>query len=205
MKIIVGLGNPGEKYKHTRHNVGFLALEKIAEQKLISPTRDKLIFSKDNKFNSLISKTENKGEKIILVKPETFMNASGDAISKIMQYYKVGISDLIVIYDDVDIPLGQIRIRLKGSSAGHNGAQNIIDNLGSDQFIRVRIGISDSLKNMQEIDKKENKIDTKNYVLSLFSDREVKIVEKVVEEVAGIVVHHIGKKKELKATTLEIK
>ena len=205
MKIIVGLGNPGKKYENTRHNVGFLALDKLAEEKEISPAGEKLKFAKDDKFNSAVVSTTNKGEKIILVKPETYMNSSGEAVLKIMQYYKADISDLVLIYDDVDIPLGQIRLRLEGSSAGHNGAQSIIDTLGTDQFVRVRIGISDESKNMQEIDEKENQMDTKDYVLSQFSDREIKMVGKVTDEVAELLVRCLGKKEEFKATTIELR
>lgn len=204
MKIIIGLGNPGEKYKSTRHNVGYLVLDKLAKKKEISPAGEKINFKKDHKFNSLIASTKNKGQSIILVKPETYMNTSGDSVSKIMQYYRADILDLVVVYDDVDIPLGQIRLRLKGSSAGHNGAQSIIDTLGSDQFVRIRIGISDQLKNVQEIDKKENKIDTKNYVLSQFSKREMKIVEKVADQAAELITKSLYKNAELKAETLEI-
>jgi PTH1 family peptidyl-tRNA hydrolase len=205
MKIIVGLGNPGKKYENTRHNVGFLALDRLAEKKEISAVGEKLEFIKNKKFNSIVASTENKGEKVILVKPETYMNSSGEAVLKIMQYYKADISDLIVIYDDVDIPLGQIRLRLEGSSAGHNGMQSIIDLLGTDQFIRVRIGISDESKNMQEIDEKENQIDTKDYVLSQFSDREIKMVDKVTDEAAELIVRCLGKKEEFKATTIELR
>lgn len=205
MKIIVGLGNPGQKYKLTRHNVGFLALDKLAEQKEISSVDDKIDFIKDSKFKSLIGKTVNKGEKIVLVKPETFMNSSGEAVSKVLEYYKADISDLIVIYDDVDIPLGQIRLRLEGSSAGHNGAQSIIDSLGTDQFIRIRIGVADESKNLQEIDKKESTIDTKDYVLSQFLKREIKMVDKVIDEVAKLIVNCLGKKEEFRATTIELR
>jgi PTH1 family peptidyl-tRNA hydrolase len=204
MKIIIGLGNPGEKYKNTRHNVGFLTLEKLALRKEISAVGEKLKFINESRFNAQVGSTQHKGEKIILVKPQTFMNSSGEAVIKLMQYFKADISDLIVIYDDVDIPLGQIRVRLNGSSAGHNGLQSIIDTLSTDQFVRIRIGISDLSKNLNKIPEKENQIETKDYVLSQFSNREIQMVGKVIDEVTELLISCLGKKEEFKSTTIEI-
>jgi PTH1 family peptidyl-tRNA hydrolase len=204
MKLIVGLGNPGQKYKNTRHNVGYLAVERIAADKELSAVDVDNKFIQSKKFSADVCQTQAKGEKIVLAKPTTFMNSSGEAVSKMMQYFKLDISDLIVISDDVDIPLGQLRIRLEGSSGGHNGLQNIIDILGSDQFIRVRIGISGENKNIKEIDKEENFIDTKDYVLSQFSDRELPKLKKVIDLAALEVLNNIGSNNEFRATTREI-
>lgn len=204
MKIIAGLGNPGLKYKTTRHNVGFLAIDKIASHSEVSPVGENLHFIQNHTFNAQVASTQVNGEKIFLIKPQTFMNDSGQAISKIMQYFKVDISDLIVLLDEVDIPLGQIRIRLEGSSAGHKGLQNIIDILGTDQFVRVRIGIAEEIKNLQEIDQKNDLIDTKDYVLESFSKRELPILEQVIERTANEVISRLGSKVPLKATTIEI-
>ena len=204
MKFIVGLGNPGKKYKNTRHNAGRLVVEKIALAKTLSSVDNVNNFIQSVKFKADICQIQAKGEKIILVKPTTFMNSSGQAVSALMQYYKLDISDLIVISDDADIPLGQVRIRLEGGSGGHNGLQNIIDTLGSEQFIRVRIGISDAKKNLQEIDKKDSPIDTEDYVLSNFSRREIPRLEKVIELVSDEIIRHIGNKENFKAKTLEI-
>jgi len=140
LKIIVGLGNPGKKYENTRHNVGFLALDRIIQN---SEFRiQSLIFKFDKKFNAEIVRLKIGSEDIVLVKPQTFMNNSGEAVKKVVSFYKINPEkDLIVIYDDVDIPLGKVRIRSEGSSAGHKGLQSIIDALGTDRFMRVRIGI----------------------------------------------------------------
>lgn len=205
MKIIVGLGNPGKKYNNTRHNVGFLVLDKIAQNPILTSSGETLAFSNNSKFNADIATTESKGEKIILIKPQTFMNLSGQSVSKILQFYKTGVDDLIVVLDDVDIELGQIRIRPDGSSAGHNGLQNIIDELGTNQFTRVRVGISDESKNIQEIDKKDNQIETKDYVLSQFSDREQPVINKVIEFTAQQIVKLIDQKENIKAETLDIR
>lgn len=204
MKLIVGLGNPGEKYKKTRHNVGYLVVERIAADKKLSAVDLENKFIQSKKFNADICQTQAKGEKVILSKPRTFMNLSGESVSKMMQYYKLDISDLIIISDDVDIPLGQIRIRLEGSSGGHNGLQNIIDALGSNKFVRVRLGISDENKNTKEIDKEENFIDTKDYVLSQFSDREKPKVKKAINIAALEVLNCIGSKDQFRATTRSI-
>jgi peptidyl-tRNA hydrolase, PTH1 family len=153
MKIIVGLGNPGKKYENTRHNVGFLAMDKIIEkisnnqhptsnQYPISNIQYLQPFKLDKKFDAEMAKLKLGNEDIILVKPQTFMNLSGKAVKKIVDFYKINPEkDLIVVYDDIDIPLGKTRIRAEGSAAGHNGLQSIIDELGTDRFMRVRIGI----------------------------------------------------------------
>lgn len=204
MKLIVGLGNPGRKYQNTRHNVGYLVAEKIAADKELSAIDVKNKFIQNKKFSADICQTRAKGEKVILAKPTTFMNLSGKTVSALMQYFESDISELIVISDDVDIPLGQVRVRLGGSSGGHNGLQNIIDALESDQFVRVRVGISGENKNLKEIDKEENFIGTKDYVLSQFSDRELPKLKKAINLAALEILNYIGSSNQFKAVTREI-
>ncbi|MBO7356150.1 MAG: aminoacyl-tRNA hydrolase [Lachnospiraceae bacterium] len=139
MKMIVGLGNPGREYEHTRHNVGFDVISALAEKLEISAGMWKAEH-RAHTARGMIG-----GEKVILVKPQTFMNLSGEAVRELNDYYKLGgVSDIIVISDDVAIPTGNIRIRMKGSSGGHNGLKNIILHMGSEDFVRVRVGVGDS-------------------------------------------------------------
>lgn len=206
MKIIVGLGNPGVEYQGTRHNAGFMVLNKLALEKEIAPAGSRLEFKIEKKFNAEIAETRANGEKVILVKPQTFMNLSGESISLIMQYYKVGIESLIVVSDDVDLPLGYVRVRHQGSSGGHKGLQNIIDILGSNDFTRVRIGVSgDGNPYDEKSDAVGSKIETKDFVLSKFSDREKKLIDKVSNQIAEHLSKWVGKRNEPKATTIEIK
>ena len=134
MKIIAGLGNPGRKYAGTRHNCGFAALDELADAYHIT------IGSKG--FNALLGSGVIGGEKVLLVKPQTYMNLSGDSIAPACAYYRADPqSDLIVLYDDISLDAGQLRVRGKGSAGGHNGMKSIIDRLGTDAFKRVRIGV----------------------------------------------------------------
>ncbi len=133
MYLIVGLGNPGIEYVATRHNMGFDMLTYISDRYNI-PLR-----AKEGK--ALVGKGIVEGEKVMLAQPQTFMNLSGESVRALMDYYKLDIDDLIVIYDDIDLPLGQVRIRKKGSAGGHNGIKSIIQHMGTDQFKRIRIGV----------------------------------------------------------------
>lgn len=133
-KLIVGLGNPGEKYIHTKHNIGFDVLDKLAEQLNID-------FRRDKTFISDLASTFVNGEKIILVKPVTFMNDSGKAVKPILAYNGLDISDLTVVYDDLDMTVGKLRLRQKGSAGGHNGIKSISQHLNSQQFNRIKVGI----------------------------------------------------------------
>lgn len=138
MKLIVGLGNPGQEYDHTRHNLGFVFVDKL---------RDELSFPEfklEKKFAAEISEGAAHEKKLLLVKPQTFMNLSGEAIQKIMAFYKLSPADLLIIHDDIDIPVGKYKIATDSSSAGHNGVQNIIDQLGTQTFQRLRIGIGET-------------------------------------------------------------
>lgn len=133
MKIIVGLGNPGNEYAKTRHNVGFMLVDALAEHLNINLWKDK--------FNAQIAEGRIGTEKILLVKPQTYMNNSGEAVGPLMRWYKVTPENIIVAHDDMDIPAGTIRIRKKGSSGGHNGIKSLIAHLGSENFPRVRLGV----------------------------------------------------------------
>lgn len=166
MFIIVGLGNPGKKYENTRHNMGFIAVDLIAEEYGIKV--DKL------KFKALIGEGRIGNEKVILVKPQTFMNLSGESVRDIMHFYKEPMENLIVIYDDIDIPTGDIRLRARGSSGTHNGMRNIIYLLNDDNFPRVRVGTG-----------KGGKIeDLASYVTSGVSKSEVEPLEKALTKAA---------------------
>ena len=134
MYIIAGLGNPGREYENTRHNAGFKAIDEIAKKAGIGIS--------EKKHKALIGKGVFAGEKVVLVKPQTYMNLSGESIREVTDYYKVDAeSELIVISDDIDLDIGQLRIRPKGSAGGHNGLKNIIQHLGTENFARVRIGV----------------------------------------------------------------
>ena len=133
MKIIVGLGNPGAKYAGTRHNVGFSVILKLADKYNISLT--------EKKHKAEFGKGIIEGEKVILAMPQTYMNLSGESVRELMDYYKCDCSDIIVIYDDIDLAVGRLRIREKGSAGGHNGMKNIILHLGSQEFTRIRVGV----------------------------------------------------------------
>jgi len=134
MKLIVGLGNPGREYKNTRHNAGFLALDILADKLNVKMNR--------KAFNSTIGKTMYKGQQVLLMKPQTYMNNSGEAVRKAINYYQLNPQeDLIVIYDDLDLCYGQIRLRAKGSAGGDKGMKSIIANITTQEFPRIRIGI----------------------------------------------------------------
>lgn len=161
MYIIVGLGNPGKKYESTRHNIGFEVLDFMAREfdmPIIKP-----------KFKALIAEGRIAGQKVILVKPQTYMNLSGESVMSIVNYYDVPLENLIVVYDDIDTEMGKIRIRKKGSGGTHNGMRNILALLGKDNFPRVRVGIG----------KPENRA-LVDYVLERFTKNEVPYMEDAV-------------------------
>ncbi|MBE8949722.1 MAG: aminoacyl-tRNA hydrolase [Quinella sp. 3Q1] len=133
MKIFVGLGNPTPEYAATKHNVGFMLADKLAAKISATDWREK--------FNALVAESFLDGEKILIVKPQTFMNLSGEAVAPIVNFYKIDAANLIVAHDDMDLPLGMIRLRPKGSSGGHRGVESIIQLLGTQNFPRVRIGV----------------------------------------------------------------
>ncbi len=172
--IIVGLGNPGKKYENTRHNMGFIAVDLIAEEYGIKI--DKL------RFKALVGEGRIAGQKALLVKPQTFMNLSGQSVTEIMNFYKEDIENLIVIYDDIDIPTGSIRLRKKGSAGTHNGMRNIVYLLGDDGFPRIRVGIGS-----------ETKLDLMNYVIGGVSKKEKEPLEAALTNAAKAAVCIIEK------------
>lgn len=133
MKIIVGLGNPGKEYKETRHNIGFMVLEELASRYTVE--------KQESRFDAIIGHVRIGTEKVLLVKPLTYMNLSGKAVQPIMHWYKLELEDLMVVYDDMDLPMGSLRIRASGGSGGHNGIASISERLASKDFARSRIGI----------------------------------------------------------------
>ena len=158
MKLVVGLGNPGEKYALTRHNIGFMAVDVMVSE-FNSQTWQK-------KFNSLIQSHLIKNSKVLFIKPLTYMNLSGLAVKLAMNFYRISSENIVVFHDDIDIPLGTVKLKKGGGHGGHNGLKSIIDKVGQD-FIRVRIGVS----------RPENK-DVSNYVLSEFSAPEIALLNK---------------------------
>ncbi|MFH0818877.1 MAG: aminoacyl-tRNA hydrolase [Patescibacteria group bacterium] len=148
MRLIVGLGNPGTKYQNTRHNIGFMVLDKLCQN-----------FKIVKKYNALIYKDNN----VIFLKPQSYMNNSGQAVSQVAAYYKIEPKNIYVIYDDKDLPFGKLRIRTNGSAGGHNGIKSIIANLNSQNFVRFRIGIKNE---------DTSNVDTADFVLSKFTSSE---------------------------------
>lgn len=135
MKLIVGLGNPGKEYSKTRHNIGFMVMDAFAEKMQVDIDKES--------FHALFCRLKVEGEDIFLCKPMTYMNASGIAVQEIMRYFKIPVEDIVVIYDDMALPPGKIRLREKGSSGGHKGMQSIIDTLKTDAIQRIRVGIGE--------------------------------------------------------------
>ncbi|MFQ6861495.1 MAG: aminoacyl-tRNA hydrolase [Beduini sp.] len=133
MKLIVGLGNPGREYENTRHNCGFMMIDRLADQLKVEINQAK--------FKGLYVKTKIEGEDVILLKPQTYMNLSGESIGEVMRFFKIDKTDILVVYDDLDLPVGKIRIRESGSAGGHNGIKSTIAHLGGQDFKRIRIGI----------------------------------------------------------------
>ncbi|BAP39443.1 aminoacyl-tRNA hydrolase [Metamycoplasma canadense] len=167
MKLIIGLGNPGIEYEKTRHNVGFMVIDKLSE-KLEAPLKEK-------KFNGIFYKDKD----VILAKPLTYMNNSGEFVKAIADYYNILIDDIIIVYDDMDIELGKVAIRQKGSSGGHNGVKSIIKHLGSEEIKRFKIGIG-----------RGN--DAINFVLGKFSHNDFLVIEKVINSTVDALIQFIS-------------
>lgn len=163
MKIIVGLGNPTREYEGTRHNIGFSVIYSISDEYNIRVDT--------KKHKALIGKGMIEGEKVILAMPMTYMNLSGESVREIMDYYKCTPEDIIVVYDDISLDVGKLRIRAKGSAGGHNGIKNIIQHLGTDVFPRVKVGVGEKPKGM----------DLADYVLGHFSKDEQPLIRESVE------------------------
>jgi len=165
MKLIVGLGNPGKKYQTTKHNVGFLSLDEYFNT-------HKYKFKKEKKFNGESLKI---GDTVFL-KPHTFMNNSGQSVAFAMKFYNIDLEDVLIIYDDLSLPLGKIRLREQGSSGGHNGIKSIISHLKTDNFKRIKVGIDSN-----------DLIDTKDYVLGKFSKKEMIIIKESISIISNII------------------
>ncbi len=161
--LIVGLGNPGADYAKTRHNAGFLLVEKLAAQW-------KMDWANERKFAARMAKAERNGKRVLLCEPQTFMNLSGETVGAVMDFYQLPVSQLIVAVDDADLPFGEIRLRPSGSSGGHHGLESIEQHLGSREFARLRIGIG----------RKDSSRQIANYVLGKFDSSENELLEKVL-------------------------
>ena len=164
MKLIVGLGNPGKKYEHTRHNMGFDVVDLFSANAQIDIDKES--------FKGLVGRGKVFDEDIYILKPQTFMNLSGESVREIVSYFKINIEDIIVVYDDMDLPVGTIRLRPSGSSGGHKGIQNIIDNLGTQDIKRIRVGIGQPI------------FDSIDFVLSKPTKEEKPLVEEAIENAA---------------------
>lgn len=164
MKLVVGLGNPGKEYENTRHNVGFMYLDEIL---------GKENFTVNKKFNSMEYVTIMNNEKVIFIKPMTFMNLSGDAVRKYLDYYKIKSEDILVIQDDLDLDLGRYKLLFNHGDGGHNGIKNIILNVGNKEFLRLKIGIAKSTG------------DIKDYVLGKFGKEELSQIEDVFKNLSN--------------------
>lgn len=197
MKIIVGLGNKGKEYDGTRHNAGFEFIDALSLNKEINSNDSIIQFHTEKKFESDIAEAQIDGEKILFVKPLTYMNASGKAVAAILQFYKAEAEDLIVVMDDVDLPIGTVRIRKEGSSGGHKGTQNIIDSIKTENFARIRIGISNK-------GERESNFETAEYVLDKFSKRELPVLKKTINLIVDTVVPFLKSKTEIPCHTFEV-
>jgi len=174
MKIIVGLGNPGPEYKNTRHNIGYMVLEELASRYPVE--------RQEGKFDSLIAHIRVKGEKVLLVKPLTYMNLSGQAVQPLVHWHKLELQDLMVVYDDMDLPLGAMRLRASGGSGGHKGIKSIMERLATPDFARTRLGIG-----------RPEERAAVDWVLGRFSAGEKEQLEQVVKQAADALEKWINK------------
>ncbi len=166
MKLIVGLGNPGNEYAKTRHNVGFMAI-------------DNYLGSDNNfkeKFKGLYIEKNVNGEKIIFLKPQKYMNLSGEVVISFVKFYKININDILIIHDDLDLPVGKIKLRMAGGCGGHNGLRDIEKHLGSKNYKRIKVGISNN-----------KQMETKNYVLGKFNSEEIKVMDEAILKISSII------------------
>jgi len=166
--LIVGLGNPGAEYARTRHNAGFLVVDRLAG-------RWQVKWGQQPKFASRVAQTERDGRKLMLCQPQTFMNQSGEAVGKLAEYFRAPLDRLLVVVDDADLPLGEIRLRPQGTSGGHHGLESIEARLGTRHYARLRVGIGRAHSTAREIT---------NYVLGRFNSDEAPLLEKVLDRAA---------------------
>lgn len=169
MYLIIGLGNPEEEYANTRHNMGFDTINEIAKRNQISLTK--------KKFQAIYEVSIIEGKKVILLKPQTYMNLSGESIREVMQFYHIKPEEILVIYDDIDIEKGIIKVRKKGGPGGHNGMKSVIENIGTTDFPRIRIGIGQP----------EYKGDMINYVIGSVPEEEKRILAQGVQKAADAI------------------
>ncbi|MDI3481569.1 MAG: peptidyl-tRNA hydrolase, family [Tepidanaerobacteraceae bacterium] len=175
MFLIAGLGNPGKQYEYTRHNTGFLVLDIIAEKLGVKINRVK--------FKGLVAEAIYEGEKILLLKPQTYMNLSGESVSDAVNFYKIPLDRIIIIYDDMDLPAGRLRIRPEGSSGGHRGMDSIIYQLSTDKFCRIRVGIG----------RPGGEKDAASYVLGNFYGEEAQKIKAAMEAAAQAALHIVNR------------
>ena len=168
MKMIVGLGNPGNEYENTRHNIGFMIVDNYAKKYHLDRFKEK--------FNGLYTKVYRNGEYYILLKPLSYMNLSGNVVGRFASFYKIKPEDILIIHDDLDLPVGKIKVKSKGSSGGHNGIKSIISALHTEVFPRFKVGIS-----------KNDNIDTKDYVLGKFSKNDLTVLDKILDFAPNII------------------
>jgi peptidyl-tRNA hydrolase, PTH1 family len=173
--LIVGLGNPGREYRLNRHNVGFRVLDSLAEKLGVTFSRYEM--------KGLVTKCDYKGRRLVLAKPQTYMNLSGETVSGLTRFYKVPLCQLLIVYDDVDIPLGTLRLRPDGGSGGHKGISSIIDRLGTQEFPRLRVGIS----------RPPGRKDAADYVLQDFSTAEAETLARTLERSVEAIQEFISK------------
>ena len=168
MHLIVGLGNPGAEYAKTRHNAGFILVDRLAELWRAGWTRER-------KFAARVAKAERHGQKVLLCEPQTFMNLSGEAVGALVKYYQLPLAKILVVVDDADLPLGEIRLRPGGGTGGHHGLESVTQHLGSREYARLRIGIGRQYEARQ----------ITGHVLGMFSADEHALLEKILERAAG--------------------
>ena len=169
MKLIIGLGNPGKEYENTRHNIGFFVVDYFLKNKNIS-------LSWKEKFHGSYIETNLFGQKVLFLKPLSYMNLSGGVVRKYVDYYNIHVDDIFVISDDLDLSIGNFKLRDKGSSGGHNGLKDIEHSLGTDSYKRLKIGISN-----------DKTIDTKDYVLGKLSQSDKKILEELMPTICNVI------------------
>lgn len=173
MRLIVGLGNPGKEYENTRHNIGFNVIDCYLDKNNLKLDK--------NKFGGLYTKTTINKEEVIFLKPQRYMNLSGEVVKKILDFYKISPSNVLIIHDDLDLPVGKIKLKTNSSSGGHNGIKDIEKNLGTKEYKRLKIGISN------------NKLsDTKDYVLGKFNSEEKKILNDTINISCDIINDYIS-------------
>lgn len=168
MKLIVGLGNPGKEYENTRHNIGFMVIDNYVKKSKLSDPK--------NKFNGIYYETKINDEKVIFLKPQKYMNLSGEVVRSYIDFFKIDVSNILIIHDDLDLEISHYKLKSKGSSGGHNGLNNIEVHLATNVYKRLKIGIS-----------KNNMIETKDYVLGKFSKEEKEVLFTVIQKSEEII------------------